>query len=138
MTDIEKQLLQAYVQSESSLFSVEIVDQSQFSISLRDLFHENRQVMLTSQSPIVAKCLIFCRILNINGIQMTSGASFVFYNKDQEKLLKEYKAQLKKALAATAQAKSFIAFAKTSRRFGVSTNYQNVDEENHATHKETK
>ncbi|MCK9397986.1 MAG: hypothetical protein M0Q44_20655 [Methylobacter sp.] len=123
----EDRLIQAYLNTRSSLFSVIEIDLQKSTIKLQDLFDDNYQVEITdismSQFPLLNDCLIFTRVLTLESFNITSGVSFVFRKDKEEILRKKYKSMIKQTVAYTPQAKNFIVFLKLSHKFGVPLKY---------------
>lgn len=123
----EDRLIQAYLNTRSSLFSVLEIDHQKSTIKLQDLFDDNYKVEITdismSQFPLLNDCLIFTRVLTLESFNITSGVSFVFRKDKEEILRKKYKSMIKQTVAYTPQAKNFIVFLKLSHKFGLPLKY---------------
>jgi len=87
---VEKELLNAMVAAQTSIFRVEQIWKTKRQLGLQELVGKGRQLILTdiglSQS-IIDKIVVFFRVVEVADIVMTSGMSFAFSNDIEQQLV---------------------------------------------------
>ncbi len=119
--ELEREILDAFASSYTSLFRVEAVSKTECSLTLQDLLFPGRTVTITDigfSQTATPGLLMFIRAVPLRDFSMTSGMSFVFPASQEEFLLNEYPKLARKIPSPRESARRFIAFFRLNRRYG--------------------
>lgn len=133
LSPLETESLAACCQSRTSLFLADMVKPAEHQIRLRDLLApEHPDVWLTdlglsdSLLRIGLRPALFCRLLVVRGIVMTSGFSFLFDPVRVPGLLDSYHKRSKKVPPADWPEARFVFFFQKFLQFGEDQIYEDV------------
>jgi len=122
--EIETAYLNGLLDSWGSLFEVIGLGDNPGEVLLQDLLHEDRQIVLTdkgfsaSSEALMNSCLLYSRVLVVEGLCMTSGAPKLFKKDAKEMLLLKYIGRMKKVPFGNEQTKQSVAFHKLHGTYG--------------------
>lgn len=126
-TEEERNLLDSWLRSYTSLFKIKNVSSVENSVVLEDLLQPNQSFKLLdfslSQSALPG-LLIFTRLIPLQDVYITSGVIFGFVATKEAKLLKQYKYRSKKVKSEDEAIQRFIAFFNLNRTDGILVGYQ--------------
>ena len=95
LSEDEKKVLNACLNSRSSLFAIKDADRKNSTLELVDILDDTEDIKIIdigmSSTPIIKSFMIYTRILSIDSINMTSGAIMLFKNNIFSELEQEYK-----------------------------------------------
>lgn len=125
---IENNILEALIQSYTSLFKIVDVRRKENTIVLGDIFNNFREPIALydkgfSQTAYVGQ-LIFIRVVTLEEFNIGSGFAFVFPGELQDYLLKQYKFMLSQVKSSSESIRKFIAFFKLYRQHGSEISFQ--------------
>lgn len=130
---LETEVLAAHCRSRTSFFEITAGLPSERQIRLRDLLNRDRpEVLLTdyglseSAGRIGVRLALFCRLLEVRGITMTSGFSFAFPPERVPGILQAYQQKTKKSPPDELSRTRFIFFFGKYRQFGEEQEFQDV------------
>jgi hypothetical protein len=130
---LEVEVLAAHRHARSSFFQTEAVSPGEHQVRLRDLLEPDRpEVLLTdiglsdSMDRMRARLALFCRLVVVRGITMTSGFSFGFEPERVPGILQAHRQKMKKVLPADLSEARFVFFFQKHRQLGVEQEYQEV------------
>lgn len=133
LTPLETEVLEAHCQARASFFQMEAVLPGEHQVRLRDLLEPDRSdVLLTdlglseSLARIGARLALYCRLITLRGITMTSGFSFGFRTERVPGLLQAYRQKMKRVPPESLPEQQFIFFFQKYRQFGEEQRYQDV------------
>lgn len=125
LSPLEAEVLAAHCRSSTSYFEVEAVLPGERQIRLRDLLNPDApQLLLTdyglsdSVSRLGAGLALFCRLVEVRGVSMTSGFSFGFQSERSPGILQAYRQKMKRVSAAELPPARFVFFFNKYRQFG--------------------
>lgn len=133
LTSAETEALEALRQSRTSLFQTETVFPNEHQVALRDLLEPHQPVVrLTdigfsqSLSRFNIRLVVFCRLVTVRGITMTSGFSFIFQLEHLPGLLQAYRQKMKDVPPTDLPEQRFVFFFQKHRQFGEDQQYEDV------------
>ncbi len=133
LTPLETEVLEAHCQTRASFFQTEAALPEEHQVRLRDLLEPNgSDVLLTdlgfseSLPHMGVRLALYCRLVTLRGITMTSGFSFGFRPERVPGLLQAYRQKMKKVPAENLPEQRFIFFFQKYRQFGEEQRYQDV------------
>ena len=133
LTELELQALEAHRRSRTSLFQIEEVFPLNHQIRMRDLLaQEQPEIFLTDfglseyLTPEGLKAALFCRLLTVGEVVMSSGVFFVFPKPFLPAILRSYGEEMKFVSSADLPQKRFIFFFKRYNLTGVEQQYRDV------------
>lgn len=122
---LEAEVLAAHCCSSTSYFEMEAALPGARQIRLRDLLNPaDPKVLLTdhglseSAGRLGARLALFCRLLEVRGVTMTSGFTFGFQPERSPGILQAYRQKMKKVAAAELPQARFVFFFGKYRQFG--------------------
>ena len=124
--EIEKNILDAFLSSYTSLFKITSVSETENSLILHDLLNqrENIKIMdIAFSQTAKSGLLLFFRLVSHRDFGMTSGVSFVFAGNLEAYLLRRYKKIGKKVKSDSDSIKRFVSFFKLNRTDGLEVRY---------------
>lgn len=125
--EIEREILDAYVASYTSLFKVAAISRSDHALLLRDLLGQRGEIRLTdihlSETAVVG-ILLFLRVVPFADFNTTSGVILVFPGDREDYLLKKYGKMSAKVPSVADSTKRFIAFFWLNRTEGMEARYK--------------
>jgi hypothetical protein len=130
---LETEVLQAARQARASFFQIEEVAPAEPRLRLRDLLEPDRpDVWLTdlglsdSMRRFRAKLALFCRLITVRDITMTSGFSFGFEPERVPGILQACRQKTKKVPPDALAETRFIFFFQKFQQLGIEQSYQDV------------
>jgi hypothetical protein len=133
LTSLEAEVLAAHCRSSTSFFEMEAVLPSERQIRLRDLLNPaGPEVLLTdhglseSADRLGARLGLFCRLLEVRGLTMTSGFAFAFQPERLPGILQAYRQKMKKVSEAEMPQARFVFFFGKYRQFGEEQEFRDV------------
>jgi hypothetical protein len=119
----ERDLLAAHKSARSSLYEVAGVDKQTARLTLRDVLEPERpEVSLSdialSSCDVAGKILIFIRLVECQGIQMTSGSFFTFSADLRETLLEAFHERMKTVPPSERAQRACIFFFQRHKAYG--------------------
>lgn len=133
MLPLEAESLVAHCCSRTSFFEMVAVLPSERQVRLRDLLNPaGPEVLLTdygfssSADRLGMGLTMFCRLLEIRGVSMTSGFTFGFRSERSAGILDAYRQKMKKVPAAEVPLARFVFFFQKYRQFGEEQEFQDV------------
>jgi hypothetical protein len=133
LTPLEAESLEAVRCSRTSLFETGDVLRKSNQIVIRDLLEPERPEtpltdlgMSASRHRSGTSTALYCRVVTIRGINMTSGFSFTFAVEFIPGLLQAYRQKMKKVASKDLSEQRFIFFFQKHRQIGSPKMYQDV------------
>jgi hypothetical protein len=133
LTPLETEVLEAHCQTRASFFQIEDVLPGRYQVRLRDLLEPNSpDILLTdlglseSLAQIGIRLALYCRLVTVRGITMTSGFSFGFRPERVPGLLQAHRQKMKNVPPESLPEQRFILFFQKYRQFGEEQRYQDV------------
>ena len=133
LSPLETDVLAAHCRSRTSLFAPEALVPGADQIRLKDLLNPAEPpVLLTDQNwsqtcaRLGVELTMFLRLLEIRGITMTSGFSFVFPLERATGLLQAYRQKTKKVPPPDLSRARFVFFFQKYRQFGEAQEFRDV------------
>ena len=130
---LEVEVLEAHRRSRTSFFQTEGVLPGEQQVRLRDLLDPDRpEVLLTdiglseSMHRLRLRLALFCRLVVVRGITMTSGFSFGFEPERLPGILDAHRQKMKKVPPAGVSEARFVFFFQKHRQLGVDQEYRDV------------
>ena len=130
---LETEVLEAHRQARTSFFATEAVVPGSHQVRLRDLLEPDRPEMLLtdmglsdSMQRLGMRLALFCRLLVVRGLAMTSGFSFGFEPEHVPGILQAHRQRLKKVAPQDLSEARFVFFFQKHRQRGVEQAYQDV------------
>lgn len=123
----EREILDAFAASYTSLFRVESVSRPECSFTLLDCLLPGRSVKIIDvglSTTAVPGLLMFTRIVPFQDFAMSSGMSFIFPNTREKFLRNEYPKLARKVPVDRESVRRFVAFFKLNRSHGQEVLYQ--------------
>jgi len=125
LSALETEILQAMLESRTSLFEAVAVELSANQVELRDLLEPQRpNVMLTDIGlsetlyELAARVVMFMRVAAVRNFNVSGGFFFLFNVEDAPRLLQSYRHRMKKVAPADWSEQKFVCFYRLHRRFG--------------------
>ncbi len=133
MDALETEVLEAARGARASFFQIEEVAPAEPRLRLRDLLDPDRpDVWITdlglsdSMRRFRGTLALFCRLITVRGITMTSGFSFGFVSARAPGMLQAYRQKTKKVPPEALSEARFVFFFQKFRQFGIEQRYQDV------------
>jgi len=133
LSPLEAEVLAAHCRSSTSYFATEAVLPGERQVRLRDLLNPARpEVLLTdhglseSMGRLGTRLALFCRVLEIRGVTMTSGFSFAFQPVRSPGILQAYRQKMKKVATTELPQARFVFFFGKYRQFGEEQEFRDV------------
>lgn len=131
VTEIEEELLEGMVEAYFSLFKMKSFDYENNLIELTDLLNPGRSPIRMMDLGFIKSArenmLIFTRLAPIKDIHMTTGASFVFAEETEKRLLKELSLEKFKKGVKFNSANLFSFAYQRSIKYGIKVITQDPD-----------
>lgn len=120
-SDLEKEIAEALMQSETSLFRVMSVHEEVGRLDMDDVLNDETRIGLTDiglSKTVEPGELLFCRLIRFEDVNMTSGVAFPFPSEREDDLISVYE-ELRKELDVHSESMvRFVSFYKMYKRFG--------------------
>ena len=130
---LEAEVLEAHCRARTSFFVKEDVLPKDHQVRLRDLLApDHPEVLLTdmgmseSMRRSGSRLALFCRLLVVRGLAMTSGFSFGFEPEHVPGILQAYRQRMKKVAPTDVSEARFVFFFQKHRQQGVEQAFQDV------------
>lgn len=96
LSGFEKETCNALLGSYTSFFKVQETFPKEGTISLWDLLNKKEFLLkdINMSKTVYPGLILFCRILELNGMSMTSGIGFIFAKHSEQALLRHYRREL--------------------------------------------
>jgi len=125
---IEKNILDALINSYTSLFKIVSVKPWEITVELKDLLNDTEDtIKLTeiafSSSLHKKDLLIFTRIISFKDFNMTSGVSFIFPADKTNFLIRQYNKKIRSNTLGNEAVKRFIIFYELNKKYGLDVMY---------------
>lgn len=123
----EKNTLESWTKSYTSLFKVRSISPLENCLILTDLLNENQNITLLDfalSESAVPGILIFVRLIPFQDLYITSGVIFAFVEAKEAYLLKQYKYRARKVKSDSESIQRFVAFFHLNRTHGMVVGYQ--------------
>lgn len=120
-SELERELLDALVRAETSLFRVTEVDPSASRVVLKDVLNDEAGIELTDRNfsrTAEPDLLLFLRLVRLGDLTMTSGLSFAFRPSTKDHLIMVYERVLERTDRPESMSR-FITFHKLNRKYGL-------------------
>lgn len=126
--EIEKEILDAFVSSYTSLFKIISISKTEKSLILNDILNLNTKENINMIDRALSKnaepgLLLFIRIVPFKDFNMSAGILFAFYGELEKNLLKKYKQLSNKVKSDSDSVKRFVSFYKLSKTDGIQVKY---------------
>jgi len=124
--EIEKEILDAFISSYTSLFKIISISKAEKSLILEDMLNKKDDIKIIDRSLSKSAelgVLVFIRIVPVKDFNMSAGIMFAFYGELEKALLKKYKTLSKKVKSDSESVKRFAAFYKLSKTDGIEVRY---------------
>lgn len=126
-TDIERTILEATLEAETSLFEVDTVSTADNRLAMTDILNDGEELSVldinlsrTAESGV----LLFFRPVRYEEFNTTSGVSFPFPGDEKEHLRSEYERRLDHSDSQPESLQRFVAFYDLYRDHGIHMQYQ--------------
>jgi len=130
---LEAEVLTAHLQAPTSFWMTEAAEPREHQIRLRNLLEpETPEALLTdiglseSMHELRVRLALFCRLVVVRGITMTSGFSFGFLPERVPGILQAYRQKMKNVPPADLPEARFVFFFQKHRQFGEAQEFQDV------------
>ncbi len=130
---LEIEVLEAHRQARTSFLATEAVMPREHQIRLRDLLDPDRPAMLLtdmglsdSMHRLGSRLALFCRLVVVRGITMTSGFSFGFQPGRVPGILQAYRQRTKRVAPENLSEARFVFFFQKHQQMGVEQQFQDV------------
>jgi hypothetical protein len=130
---LETEVLEAYRQARTSFFMAEEVSRDREQVHLRDLLEPDQaEFWLTDQGFSASlyhnqACMaLFCRVVTLRGLSMTSGFSFGFDPTLAPGIVQAYRQKTKRIAPPDLSEARFVFFYQKHRQAGVDQEYRDV------------
>jgi hypothetical protein len=124
--EIEKEILDAFVSSYTSLFKIISISKAEKLLTLEDKLNQKENIKIIDRAlskSAAPGILVFIRIVPFKDFNMSAGILFAFYGELEKNLLKKYKLASKKVKSDSESIKRFVAFYKLSKTDGIQVRY---------------
>ena len=125
--DVEREMLNALISSNTSLFRIDSISASDSILFLSDMLNNRTDISLVDISlskSAIPGFLLFIRLVPFKSVFMTSGISFVFCPDLEEILLRKYKKFSKKVDMIRNPAERFLFFFKENAVHGMDVRFE--------------
>lgn len=123
---IEKEILDAFISSYTSLFKITSISRAEKSLILEDILNKKDNIKIIDRAlskSAIPGLLVFIRIVPFKDFNMSAGILFAFYGELEKDILKKYKMLSKKVRLDNASIKRFVSFYKLSKTEGIEVRY---------------
>jgi len=120
-SDLEKEIAEALMQSETSLFRVMSVHEEGGRLDMDDVLNDETRIRLTDiglSKTVEPGVLLFCRLIRFEDVNMTSGVVFPFPGEREDDLISVYEELHKELDAHPGSMVRFVSFYKMYKQFG--------------------
>jgi hypothetical protein len=124
--EIEKEILDAFISSYTSLFKIISISKTEKSLTLEDRLNQKENIKIidrTLSKSAEPGVLVFIRIVPFKDFNMSAGILFAFYGELEKDILKKYKMLSKKLNSNSKSVRRFVAFYKLSKTDGIGVRY---------------
>ncbi len=124
--EIEKEILDAFISSYTSLFKIISISEAENSLILNDLLNKKDNIKLIDialSQTAVPGLLVFIRLVPFKDFNMAAGSSLAFPADSEKYILKRYKILSRKVKASNDAIKRFVSFYKLSKTDGIEVRY---------------
>ncbi|MFZ3168731.1 MAG: hypothetical protein WA130_14035 [Candidatus Methanoperedens sp.] len=124
--EIEKEILDAFISSYTSLFKITSISKSEKSLILEDILDKKDNIRIIDRALSKSAepgLLVFIRIVPFKDFNMSAGILFAFYGELEKDILKKYKMLSKKVRSDNESVKRFVSFYKLSKTNGIEVKY---------------
>lgn len=121
-SELEKEILDAFLQSDTSLFWVTSVNESENLLVMEDLLNDEPRIKLTDiglSTSIDPGLLLFCRLIRLEEVNMTSGVSLPFPDGSEDLLVSVYEDMRDEIRPYPASVVRYISFYGMYEQFGI-------------------
>ena len=133
LTPLEAEILEAHRHAQTSLYQPERASPGEHQVRVRDLLDPTRaSIDITdinwseSMAGLRTALVVFCRLLTVRGITMTSGFFFTFDAKRLPGLLQAYRQKTKRTPPENLSEQRFAFFYQKHRQFGEEQEFRDV------------
>jgi hypothetical protein len=124
--EIEKEILDAFVSSYTSLFKIISISKTEKSLILNDILNMKENINMIDRALSKSAepgLLLFIRIVPFKDFNMSAGILFAFYGELEKNLLEKYKQLSNKVKSDSDSVKRFVSFYKLSKTDGIQVKY---------------
>lgn len=124
--EIEKEILDAFISSYTSLFKITSISRAEKSLILQDILNKKDNIKIIDRAlskSAIPGFLVFIRIVPFKDFNMSAGILFAFYGELEKDILKKYKMLSKKVRSDNESIKRFVSFYKLSKTDGIEVRY---------------
>jgi hypothetical protein len=124
--EIEKEILDAFISSYTSLFKIISVSEAENSLTLNDILNKTDNIKLIDialSKTATSGLLVFIRLIPFKDFNMSAGMSFAFPADSENYLLRRYKILSRKVKSGSDSIKRFVSFYKLSKTQGIEVRY---------------
>jgi hypothetical protein len=124
--EIEKEILDAFISSYTSLFKITSISKAEKSLILEDILNKKDNIRIIDRALSKSAepgLLVFVRIVPFKDFNMSAGILFAFYDELEKDILKKYKMLSKKVRSDNESIKRFVSFYKLSKTDGIEVKY---------------
>jgi hypothetical protein len=124
--EVEKEILDAFISSYTSLFKIISISEDENSLILSDLLNEKDNIKLIDIALSITATpglLVFIRLIPFKDFNMSTGISFAFPSNSENYLLRRYKILSKKVKSGSDSIRRFVSFYKLSKTQGIEVRY---------------
>jgi hypothetical protein len=124
--ETEKEILDAFVTSYTSLFKIISISKAEKSLILEDILNKKDSIKIIDRAlskSAIPGVLVFIRIVPFKDFNMSAGILFAFYGELEKDILKKYKMLSKKVRSDSDSVKRFVSFYKLSKTEGIEVRY---------------
>lgn len=125
--EIEKEILDARIDSYTSLFKVISISKTEHTLLLRDLLNKKDNMQLTDiglSRTAIPELLVFFRLVSFKDFNITSGVAFAFPPNMEDLIVRKYKMKRKKIKSNSESIKRYVSFFKLSKMYGIDVAYR--------------
>lgn len=127
---IENELIASMLQSKASLYEVIHVDKTEGVLVLKDILSDLNELIkiidISLSSNTISNPLLYTRVLNLEGMSMTSGLGFVFSIDHKDYILNRSRKMIKKMKSGDTSLNNFITYFHLNRSDGFSMRFEDV------------
>jgi hypothetical protein len=126
-TDMERAVLEATLDADTSLFEIETVSESEARLTVADLLNDGREQQLLDvnlSQTATPGTVLFCRPVTYEEFIVTSGVSLPFPGDETERLLSEYDQRVDPTDSRAASRHRFVTFHDLYREYGIHIDYR--------------
>lgn len=124
--ETEKEILDAFISSYTSLFKITSISKAEKSLILEDILNKKENIKIIDRAlskSAIPGLLVFIRIIPFKDFNMSAGILFAFYGELEKYILKKYKMLSKKVKSDSESIKRFVPFYKLSKTEGIEVRY---------------